>query len=292
MKMMFDLMTLCAQQLNEYVEKAAQKDDSLEMKDVMAKFTTDVIGLCAFGLHSNAINDSDSEFRQMGRQVFKSSPLAALKGIIEMIFPSLMKRFHVNNLPDAVSNFFIRTVKDVIEYREKNNVSRNDFMQLIIELKNKGKVQDDEPPKSEEALDGTFHKASEIDIGEYTVFYISEWIVTLLKRLFFFLEKKDLLSLILCLQLCMEYPFCCVLHVGRRSDQLLIGRVGAVFPMGWRKCDGKWKSSLKIRRLFHSEINVHTMKNGFFWVVTPCGSCKNRRFGGTWRLLHQGDKNR
>jgi hypothetical protein len=30
------------------------------------------------------------------------------------------------------------------------------------------------------------------------------------------------------------------------------------------------------------------LKNGVFWVVTPCGSCKNRRFGGTWRLLHQG----
>jgi hypothetical protein len=27
------------------------------------------------------------------------------------------------------------------------------------------------------------------------------------------------------------------------------------------------------------------MKNGVFWVVTPCGSCKNRRFGGTWSLL-------
>jgi hypothetical protein len=34
------------------------------------------------------------------------------------------------------------------------------------------------------------------------------------------------------------------------------------------------------------------MNNGVFWVVMPCGSCKNRRFGGTWRLLHQGDKNR
>jgi hypothetical protein len=34
------------------------------------------------------------------------------------------------------------------------------------------------------------------------------------------------------------------------------------------------------------------LKNGVFWVVTPCGSCKNRRFGGTWRLLHQGNKNR
>jgi hypothetical protein len=34
------------------------------------------------------------------------------------------------------------------------------------------------------------------------------------------------------------------------------------------------------------------MKNDVFWDVTPCGSCKNRRFGGTWHLLHQGDKNR
>jgi hypothetical protein len=34
------------------------------------------------------------------------------------------------------------------------------------------------------------------------------------------------------------------------------------------------------------------LKNCVFWDVTPCGSCKNRRFGGTWRLLLQGDNNR
>jgi hypothetical protein len=38
--------------------------------------------------------------------------------------------------------------------------------------------------------------------------------------------------------------------------------------------------------------NGRTLKNGVFWDVTPCGSCKNRRFGGTYHLLHQGDKNR
>jgi hypothetical protein len=31
------------------------------------------------------------------------------------------------------------------------------------------------------------------------------------------------------------------------------------------------------------------MKNGVFWVVTPCGSCKKRRLGGTtawyWYLV-------
>jgi hypothetical protein len=35
-----------------------------------------------------------------------------------------------------------------------------------------------------------------------------------------------------------------------------------------------------------------TTETGVFWDVTLCGSCKSRRFGGTWRLLHQGDKNR
>jgi hypothetical protein len=36
---------------------------------------------------------------------------------------------------------------------------------------------------------------------------------------------------------------------------------------------------------------VMTLKNAIFWDVKSCGSCKNRRFGGTYRLRHQGDKN-
>jgi hypothetical protein len=30
------------------------------------------------------------------------------------------------------------------------------------------------------------------------------------------------------------------------------------------------------------------MKNGVYWDVMRCGSCKNRRFGGTYSLHHQG----
>jgi hypothetical protein len=46
--------------------------------------------------------------------------------------------------------------------------------------------------------------------------------------------------------------------VGTRSDHSLVGRAGAVVPMGWRKCDGRGKSSLKTRCLMHSEISVQT----------------------------------
>jgi hypothetical protein len=35
-----------------------------------------------------------------------------------------------------------------------------------------------------------------------------------------------------------------------------------------------------------------TMKNAVFWDITPCDSCKNRGFRGTYPLHRQGDKNR
>jgi hypothetical protein len=36
--------------------------------------------------------------------------------------------------------------------------------------------------------------------------------------------------------------------------------------------------------IFHVRFEVFTavtMKNGVFWDITPCGSCKNGCFGGT-----------
>jgi hypothetical protein len=35
-----------------------------------------------------------------------------------------------------------------------------------------------------------------------------------------------------------------------------------------------------------------TIENAIFWDVTPRDTCKNRCFGGTYRLHYQGDKNR
>jgi hypothetical protein len=52
--------------------------------------------------------------------------------------------------------------------------------------------------------------------------------------------------------------------------------------------DAVWFGSISII----NKIKHVTMKNGVFWDITPCGSWNNRRFGGTYHLLHQVDKNR
>jgi hypothetical protein len=45
---------------------------------------------------------------------------------------------------------------------------------------------------------------------------------------------------------------------------------------------GLWNVQHKRMSLARFEVfTAVTMKNGVFWDVTSCGSCKNRRFGGT-----------
>lgn len=47
-------------------------------------------------------------------------------------------------LEAEVTNFFRKLVKDVMELRKRTGTVRRDFMQLLIELKEKGSVSDND----------------------------------------------------------------------------------------------------------------------------------------------------
>jgi hypothetical protein len=83
---------------------------------------------------------------------------------------------------------------------------------------------------------------------------------------------------------------CCLATAAHRTDATTCWSY-RVLTAEAPECDAisTWNITLYVR----SEVFMPvTMKNGVFWEVTPCGSCKNQRFGGTKRLYHQGDKNR
>lgn len=42
---------------------------------------------------------------------------------------------------DSVEKFIITVVKENLDFREKNNVTRKDFFQLLVQLRNSGTVQ-------------------------------------------------------------------------------------------------------------------------------------------------------
>ncbi|XP_078052785.1 cytochrome P450 6A1-like [Augochlora pura] len=136
LKEMFHLITECSDQLEKYLEKLEEKGEPIECREVAAKFTTDVIGSCAFGINMNALSNEESEFRRMGKKVFSTS----LSNLIKITFRESLPKlyFFLMSLQPypKVTSFFIRVISDTIKYREENNVIRPDFVNMLIELKN------------------------------------------------------------------------------------------------------------------------------------------------------------
>ncbi|EZA52989.1 Cytochrome P450 6B2 [Ooceraea biroi] len=135
LKEMFSLISDCAENLGQYVEKVAIKNEAVECRELTAKYTTDVIGTCAFGIEMNALSDEDSEFRKVGRAVFATSWLNVIRFRLRRSFPWLFTLLAYILPYTKSTRFFMRTIAESIDYREKNNIVRHDFVDILRELK-------------------------------------------------------------------------------------------------------------------------------------------------------------
>lgn len=117
-----------------YIDTLLKIEESINMREVAAKFTTDVIGSCVFGIEMNSLSEKESEFRRIGRNIFATNLTNILKIRLLQSMPLLHSLF-CNILSDEETEMFMRITKETIEYREKNNIVRPDFMNILLELR-------------------------------------------------------------------------------------------------------------------------------------------------------------
>lgn len=96
MKMMFPIMVECAEELQKFLETPAKLEETIDLKDVLARFTTDVISSCAFGIQTNSLKNPDGEFRKYGRKIFEVSLFQAVANMIIFVWPLLGKILNVS----------------------------------------------------------------------------------------------------------------------------------------------------------------------------------------------------
>ncbi|XP_076241058.1 uncharacterized protein LOC143183426 [Calliopsis andreniformis] len=134
LKDMFPLIIECSKSLEKYLDKVVAKEEPAEVRELTARFTTDVIGSCAFGIDMNALSEEDSEFRRVGRKVFAVNLENILRFKMKQYMPKIYDLLGYIVPENKYSPFFTKIVRDTIKYRKEHNISRPDFINMLIQL--------------------------------------------------------------------------------------------------------------------------------------------------------------
>lgn len=144
LKAMFSTLNDCGLKLQNHLEKLASSGEKLDVREISASHSTNVIASVAFGIDIDTIKNPDNEFRVCGRKIFEPSFWNITRGLISIVQPKLLDLLKLKAVDQSVEDFIKSVVTENLEYREKNNVTRKDFFQLMIQLRNSGTVQLDD----------------------------------------------------------------------------------------------------------------------------------------------------
>jgi len=90
---------------------------TVEVKETMGRFTTDVIASCAFGINSNSLKDPDSEFGRSIKSVVTFSIKKGLAMLFAWFAPYLNKIFRLKFVEEKINNYVRQSVWNTVEYR-------------------------------------------------------------------------------------------------------------------------------------------------------------------------------
>jgi cytochrome P450 family 6 len=144
MRMMYPIIESFAEDLVRLVDKLSSDESGIDIKNVCSRFTADVIGSCGFGLECNAMRDEESEMLRMSEFFDIRDWKTRANFFIVNMYPDVAKKLRMKLTPDFIEEFFMRVITQTYEFRMKNEVARNDFMSLLMQIHKHGKLHDDE----------------------------------------------------------------------------------------------------------------------------------------------------
>lgn len=108
----------------------------VELKDILARLATDVIGSCAFGLKVDSFKDQENEFLRNGKVMTQFSRLSVLvKLMCVRLFPQIFSRFGIDIIDREQAIYFSKVIRETISSRESHDIVRHDMIDLLLQAK-------------------------------------------------------------------------------------------------------------------------------------------------------------
>ncbi|XP_037728455.1 probable cytochrome P450 6w1 [Drosophila subpulchrella] len=148
-KQMYPLMVKIGKNLEDSVERLGS-GSNVQVKDLCARFTTDLIATIAFGLEANALQNAKSEFFYHNKAIFTMTLGRAIDFAIIFMLPALAPLARVKLFSRETTKFIRTSINYVLAEREKSGEKRNDLVDILLALKREAAAN---PEKSQKAID-------------------------------------------------------------------------------------------------------------------------------------------
>lgn len=136
LKMMFDKIKECSDEAALYLRNKLGED--IDSRDFLFKYVINTIGDIAFGLKVDALNnDKGNPFLDASRKVFMPSFKSQFAFLLALALPEVRQFLKISFSNKEINDFFHKLAQDTIKHREENGIRRNDFLQLMIDEKEK-----------------------------------------------------------------------------------------------------------------------------------------------------------
>lgn len=122
--------------------ETASKSGSVDLREWTIRFTIDILSSSVLGLESNTLENNHPEFVRIFRKVFGEEGGSMYFQFV-LTYPNFARFLKWRQFEDRIEHFFSGIIKGSINHREENNVVRNDFLNMLMQLKNKGLIEGD-----------------------------------------------------------------------------------------------------------------------------------------------------
>ncbi|CAH0717159.1 unnamed protein product, partial [Brenthis ino] len=138
LKAMFPLIVERTEKLAKIADSIAETQEEVDVRELMARYTTDFIGACGFGIDSAALNEENSDFRKLGKRIFTITKRDHLVSLMKRMAPETFKHLHF--FVPEVEHKTVSIVRQIMSQRNYKPSGRNDFIDMLLELKQKGNI--------------------------------------------------------------------------------------------------------------------------------------------------------
>lgn len=139
MKNMFYLIEKCAKQFETLLDTVVEKNkDGMEARLIAARYTMESIGNTVFGVDTHTLREPhnvNNPFAVIGATFFSNSLARGFKLILRAVWPAVFYAAGFQVFPDSLGKFFTGLLKDVFKSRDYKPSGRNDFIDLLLNLK-------------------------------------------------------------------------------------------------------------------------------------------------------------